>query len=57
MRWEYKTAIHSASPGNFLDDGQLNKLGRNRWELVSIHNDTRGIVYHFKRELILLEDL
>ena len=48
--WEYKQVTREG-PAAALAEAELNELGADGWELVSVLNDQAGTHYYFKRQL------
>ena len=49
-QWEYKVlSTDVMTPGN-REEGALNALGREGWELVNVSLYSRTLVYHLKRQ-------
>lgn len=49
--WEYMQLTRTAAE-LVLDVNELNALGRDGWELVSVVTDGRGTHFYFKREQV-----
>jgi len=48
-RWEYKQVVRSLSENKFPSEEELNLLGKDGWELVSILNSSGFLCLYFKR--------
>lgn len=48
-RWEYKHLVRRVQDQSLLDEAELNGLGADGWELVSVYADAAGVHFHFKR--------
>ena len=47
--WEYKQLVRNLSTENAPTEDELNKLGKEGWELVGVVNDSRMTYLYFKR--------
>src|SRR5262245_53115622 len=48
-RWEYKQVVRSLSENKFPSEEELNRLGKDGWELVTILNSSGFLYLYFKR--------
>ena len=48
--WEYKHLTRSATEQEPLSEAELNALGNDAWELVSVFTDGRSVHFYFKRQ-------
>jgi hypothetical protein len=48
-RWEYKQVVRSLSENKFPSEEELNRLGKDGWELVAILNSSGFLYLYFKR--------
>jgi hypothetical protein len=47
--WQYKHITRNLSQGNIPNADELNQLGKESWELVSVFNHARALHMYFKR--------
>jgi hypothetical protein len=47
--WEYKQLVRNLSRDNAPADEELNRLGKEGWELVGIMKDSPIAYFYFKR--------
>jgi hypothetical protein len=48
-RWEYKQVVRSLSENKFPSEEELNQLGKDGWELVTILSSSGFLYLYFKR--------
>ena len=51
-RWEYKEVIRDLETEGLPDEGELNALGAEHWELAGVAHESRRVHFYFKRERI-----
>jgi len=49
--WEYKHLVRRVPDEALLDEAELNSLGAEGWELVSVHGEGTAVHFYFKREV------
>ena len=47
--WEYKQIVRDLSAEKLPTDAELNALGRDGWELVTVISRESGVYFYFKR--------
>lgn len=47
--WEYKHLLRRVPHESLLDEAELNALGAEGWELVSVYAEAPGVHFYFKR--------
>jgi len=48
-RWEYKQVVRAFSDNNLPSEEELNRFGKDGWELVTILNSSGFLYLYFKR--------
>jgi len=49
--WEYRHLVRRAPDESVLGESELNALGAEGWELVSVHAEGGAVHFYFKREV------
>jgi len=49
LQWEYKQVIRDLDQESFLNEAELNELGKDSWEMSGIAQQQTKVIYYFKR--------
>ena len=47
--WQYKLLTHNLAKEEAPGEEELNKIGKEGWELAGVFTDTRFVYFYFKR--------
>ena len=51
LKWEYKQIVRNLESEQLLNEGELNALGRDGWEMTGVAQQAPLTYYYFKRLL------